>query len=349
MHMLQALGKAMNRARGTGAGGALTRRSVAVAAILLAIFPLVLAGCKKSQPAGTAEQEPAGARHYQLVGKVVSIDTSQNSITVDSLAVPGFMDAMIMPYSVHNQNELTTLHPGDQITADIVVTNDGAYLQHIVVTKPAGGTTAAPQAAPTSEHDPQPGEKVPDVVLINQDGKRIHLKSFKGDVVLVTFIYTRCPFPTYCPLVSQNFADIYAAIRKNPALNAKVRLLSVSFDPEHDTPQVLREYSERFRGTTKGIPFARWEFTAVPRNELPDVAKFFGLYLDTSNGQITHSLSTTVISPEGTVYKWYDDNSWKPSDLVADASQSLAADKADKQVVKGNKQESKSNSGSAGN
>jgi protein SCO1 len=347
--MLQALGKAVNRSTRAAARVAFPRRSVAAAAILLAVLPLILAGCKKSQPAGTAEQEPAGARHYQLVGKVVSIDTSQNSITVDSLAVPGFMDAMIMPYTVHSQNELVTLHPGDQITADIVVTDDGAYLQHIVVTKPAGGASATPQAAPTSEHDPQPGEKVPDVVLINQDGKRIHLKSFKGDVVLVTFIYTRCPFPTYCPLVSQNFADIYATIRKNPALNAKVRLLSVSFDPEHDTPQVLREYAERFRGTTKGIPFARWEFTAVPRNELPDVAKFFGLYLDTANGQIIHSLSTTVISPEGTVYKWYDDNTWKPSDLVADASQSLAADKADKQVVKGAKQESKSNSGSAGN
>jgi protein SCO1 len=299
-------------------------------ALLLGIFLLEAIGCSKqqsTQESQAQDQEPAGARHYKLVGKVVSIDNSQSSITVDSLAVPGFMDAMIMPYTVHSKSELTTLNPGDEINADIVVTNDGAYLQHIVVTKKAGSTP--PQTAPTStQRDPQPGDKVPDFVLINQDGRRVHLHSFKGDVVLVTFIYTRCPFPNYCPLVSQNFADIYASIRKNPALNAKVRLLSVSFDPEHDTPAALREYSERFRKTTQGIPFARWEFTVVPKQELPNVDKFFGLYLDTSGGQITHSLSTTVISPDGTIYKWYDDNTWKPADLLADATESLSQEKS---------------------
>jgi len=293
--------------------------------MLLGILALAIIGCSRQQ-SESQSQEPSGARHYKLVGKIVSIDNSQSSITVDSQAVPGFMDAMIMPYTVHSKEELTTLHSGDEITADIVVTNDGAYLQHIVVTKKASGAAAEPQAAPSTaaQRDPQPGDKVPNFVLINQDGRRVHLSSFKGDVVLVTFIYTRCPFPDYCPLVSQNFANIYASIRKNPELNARVRLLSVSFDPEHDTPGVLREYSERFRKTTQGVPFARWEFTVVPKQELSDVANFFGLYLDASDGQITHSLSTTVISPAGTIYKWYDDNTWKPADLVADATQSLA-------------------------
>jgi protein SCO1 len=313
--------------------------------ILLAMFLMALIGCSKQQSSESQGQEPAGARHYKLVGKVVSIDNSQSSITVDSQAVPGFMDAMIMPYTVHNAQELTTLSPGDEITADIVVTNDGAYLQHIVVTKKASGTPPQPQAAPTTQRDPQPGDRVPDFVLINQDGRRIHLSSFKGDVLLVTFIYTRCPFPNYCPLVSQNFADIYASIRKNPELNARVRLLSVSFDPEHDTPAVLRDYSERFRKTTQGVPFARWEFTVVPRKELPKVATFFGLYLDTSGGQITHSLSTTVISPQGTIYKWYDDNTWKPSDLVADATQSLAQEKSISTSHAGNPKSSGSSGG----
>lgn len=302
-------------------------RGAAIAvSLLLGILALAIIGCSKQQ---SESQEPSGARHYKLVGKIVSIDNSQSSITVDSQTVPGFMDAMIMPYPVHSKEELTTLHPGDEITADIVVTNDGAYLQHIVVTKKASGTASLSQAAPTTaaQRDPQPGDKVPDFALINQDGRRIHLHSFAGQVLLVTFIYTRCPFPDYCPLVSQNFADIYAQIRKNQELNAKVRLLSISFDSEHDTPAILREYSERFRKTTQGVPFARWEFTVVPPKELPEVANFFGLYLDTSGGQITHSLSTTVISPEGTIYKWYADNTWKPADLVADAAQSLTREK----------------------
>ena len=171
------------------------------------------------------------------------------------------MAAMAMPYPVHDSKALAALSPGDQITADIVVTDNDTYLENIVVTKK--GTGPANTTGPT--HLPQPGEKVPDFALVNQDGKRIHLRSYQGDVLLVTFIYTRCPFPTFCPLVSRNFAQIYAQLRKDPAIGSKkIRLLSVSFDPKHDTPAVLKRYAETFNSTTGGNPFDRWEFAAVP-------------------------------------------------------------------------------------
>jgi protein SCO1/2 len=288
------------------------RRTGIAFLILLAALATGLAGCKKEQ----SEQ----ARRYHLVGKIVAVQAEQNTLIVDSEEIPGFMAAMTMPYPVRDPHLLTNLGAGDEITADVVIAPDGAYLENIVVTKKGAGGQAS---SLTQFHEPQPGEAVPNFALLNQDGKRIHLHSFRGDVLLVTFIYTRCPFPNYCPLVSHNFAEIYAATSKNPALHSKVRLLTVSFDPEHDTPAVLRRYGETFRKTAGRVPFDRWEFAAVPPKDLNKVTNFFGVTHSSNGGQIVHSMSTTVISPDGTVFKWYDDNQWKPADLVADATQAL--------------------------
>lgn len=283
--------------------------------ILIAAFALIPAACKKA-PAPQAKR-------YHLVGTVISIDTAHAAANIDGQEIPGFMAAMAMPYPVHDSKVLAALSPGDQITADIVVTDTDTYLENIVVTKK--GAAPANTTGPT--HLPQPGEKVPDFALINQDGKRIRLRSYQGDVLLVTFIYTRCPFPTFCPLVSRNFAQVYAQLRNDPAIGSKkIRLLSVSFDPKHDTPAALKRYAESFKGTTGRNPFDRWEFAAVPAKELPSVANFFGLHYSVSGDQIVHSMSTSVISPDGSIYKWYDDNTWKATDILQDATQSLEQD-----------------------
>jgi protein SCO1/2 len=289
-------------------------RSCASALLLMALASVVLgvSGCKKSEPVG--QRAP---KRYHLVGKVVSIDKDQASVMVDGQEIVGFMAAMTMPYSVRDTNLLAPLTPGDEITADVVVDDNGAYLENIVVTKKGDGK------GPTgTSYPPKPGDKVPDFVLINQDGKKIHLSSYQGSVLLVTFIYTRCPYPDFCPLVSRNFSKIYASLKKDPSLGPKVRLLSVSFDPEHDTPEVLHKYAETFNQTTGGDPFDRWQFAVIGKKDLVSVANFFGLYYDLGgDGQIAHSLSTTVVGPDGKVYKWYQDNDWKPDDLIADAAQ----------------------------
>ena len=100
--------------------------------------------------------------------------------------------------------------------------------------------------------------------------------------------------------------------------------MTVSFDPTHDTPKVLRQYGASFRKTTGGNPFDRWQFATAQPKEMEKITNFFGLFYDPSQDQIVHSMSTSVISPEGTIYKWYDDNSWKPADLIGDATQALA-------------------------
>jgi protein SCO1 len=279
--------------------------------LLLVAFASMLAGCAaKSQSQGQG-------RRYHLTGKVVSVDTAQGILLVDHQAIPGFMDAMTMPYPVPDTAALAALTAGDEITADVVVTTSGGHLENIVVTK-KGAPSSSPALARL--HEPQPGERVPDFRLIDQDGKQIRLSAFRGHVLLVTFIYTRCPFPNYCPLVSKAFAQVYAATRNDPALRSEIRLLSVSFDPQHDTPAALRSYAATFRQITGENPFDRWEFATTSPEELKKMADFFGLYFNPENGVIVHSMSTSVISPQGAIYKWYDDNDWSPADLIADAA-----------------------------
>jgi len=290
------------------------------------VFLICLAFCAVLLAACGSGSAPAGKR-YHLTGKVLSVAKEEGSANVDADAIPGFMSAMAMPYPIPDQKALAGLNPGDQIAADVVITGDGKYhLENIVITRKGDSSTAAP---PTENlHDPQPGEKVPDFALVNQDGKTIHLDSFKGKVTLVTFIYTRCPFADYCPLVSRNFAQIYAAMRANPALSSKVRLLSVSFDPTHDTAPVLRQYASTFNAITGGSPLDRWQFATAPPKDLEKITQFFGVYYDPSGAEVVHSLSTSVISPDGTIYKWYSGNEWKPADLLDDAAKALATAKA---------------------
>jgi protein SCO1 len=303
--MLEHLGRLCNPFRGV---------SILFVCILAATI-FVSAGCK-SQP---AESGP----RFHLHGKIVSVNANDRSAEVDHDAIPGFMEAMTMPYSVPDAKVLATLAPGDEITADVVVTEGVPHLENVVIVKKAPQPKPDP-ASSSNFHVPQPGDAVPDFALLDQDGKRVHLRSFRGDALLLTFIYTRCPFVDFCPKVSDNFARMYATLRKETGPASRIRLLSVSFDPVHDTPAILRQYAASFSHTTgTDRPFDRWEFAAAPEKELPEIAKFFGLYYDAAEGQITHSMSTSLISPDGKIVAWFHDNAWQPSDLMAEATKAL--------------------------
>lgn len=263
-------------------------------------------------------------KRYPFTGRVVSVDGQAQSAIIDGDAIPGFMDAMAMPYKVKPSATLNHLIPGDSISAEVVVPsaakNDDAapdyWLENVQVIAHIDPSHAA---AANSLHTPAPGEDVPDFSFTDQGGKRISLKQYRGKVLLVTFIYTRCPFPDFCPRVSGNFAEIYRQLGTNPAL-ASTHLLSVSFDPEHDTPKVLRDYGFSVAHTHEPALFSRWEFAAPRAADLPRIADFFALTIKPEDGMITHNLSTAVIGPDGKIVKWYHGSDWQPSDLIKDAA-----------------------------
>jgi protein SCO1 len=225
---------------------------------------------------------------------------------------------MTMPYQLKDPSIISELHPGDVITADVLVSKSGqqtVLLDHIVVV-----AQSRPDYKPAvNYHVPTAGDSVPDFKLRNQNDRAIHLTQFKGKTLLVTFVYTRCPLPNFCPLVTRNFAAIDKQLAGDPKLYAKTHLLCVSFDPEHDTPTVLRAYAAQYIGGDAKSAFAHWDFAVPSKAELIEMAKFFNVGMsDGENGTITHTLSTTVIGPDGKVVQFYPGNEWTPDELLAD-------------------------------
>lgn len=266
---------------------------------------------------GKSQAESPGAKRYSLKGKVVSVDKNAGTANINNEPIAGFMDAMVMPYNVKPSSALDQLQPGDSITADVVVDGDKYWLENVKVT---GHSKPVPEKPAASLHVPEPGDVVPDFKLVNQNGKSISLHQYRGQTLLLTLIYTRCPFPDFCPRVSHEFSAIDQQIRADSAHYGNTHLLSISFDPAHDTPKVLRAYGFSCAGSKDPSLFKHWEFSAIPQAELPEFTRYFALTYEQDGDLITHSLSTAVISPDGKIFKWYHGADWQAADLLQDVA-----------------------------
>jgi protein SCO1/2 len=293
--------------------------------LLILLCTVLLPACGKHSAASTS------LKRYPFTGRIVTLDKANQSAVINGDTIPGFMDAMAMDYKIKLAADFSQLTVGDSISAEVVVQENkdtgGAadyWLENVKVTghgKPAGDKA---NAKPSAElHVPAAGDDVPDFQFTNQDGRRISLKQYRGRVLFVTFIYTRCPFPDYCPRVGAQFAQLNQQLAADPAIAGKTHLLCVSFDPAHDTPKVLRDYGFSLAHSRQAAVFDRWEF-AVPRaDDLPQIASYFALTYKPENGVITHSLSTAVIGPDGKIVSWYHGSEWQVSELVKDAAGAL--------------------------
>jgi protein SCO1/2 len=258
-------------------------------------------------------------RKYQLQGEVVAKNVLTSEITVKHGDIPGFMSAMVMPYRVKDPAVVQEVQAGDKIAADVMIGKDPSdyWLEDIRITDRSARVTGQPAAAPRML---MPGERVFDAArntalintaLINQDGRTIHLADFAGKALLVTFIYTRCPMPDFCPRLSAEFARIHKELKKESGDYGKTHLLTISFDPKYDTPAVLRKYGLRYlEGDASG--FSHWDFTSTNADDMGRLAQAFGLEYGGKDDQITHSMSIVLIAPDGTVAKyWSTDWTWE--------------------------------------
>jgi protein SCO1 len=266
---------------------------------------------------GPSQSVANAGKRYTLKGKIISIDKQAGTANVDNEPISGFMDSMVMPYTIKPAAALDQLQPGDSIAADVVVEPDKYWLENVKVTAHSPTPANTPSA---TMHIPSPGDEVPDFQLTNQNGKRISLHQYRGQTLLITLIYTRCPFPDFCPRVSHEFAAIERQLLAEPARYGQTHLLSISFDPVHDTPKVLRTYGLSCAEKKDPALFTHWEFAAIPQTELQEFSDYFALAYKEEGGLITHSLSTAVISPDGKIFKWYHGADWQASDLLQDVA-----------------------------
>jgi protein SCO1/2 len=276
------------------------------AAFCSAILVMVCAGsaCRR--------QPPSPEQRYELKGKVASVDKRGRTVTIAHEAIEGYMDAMSMPFKLKDEWAYDEMAAGDRVQATLVVSGDRTWLEGIVFVRESPDPAAV--ASPKGSVEPRPGDEVPDFTLTNQDGKRIRVGQYRGRALVLTFIYTRCPLPDYCPLMTRRFSEIMAVLKDNPALAEKTHLLSVSVDPDYDKPAVLREYGRAGAGLDT---FAHWEFASGRTDEVKKVATFFGMQYWQEGGQIIHSLRTAVIGPDGKLAALYRGSEWKAEEIIS--------------------------------
>jgi protein SCO1/2 len=256
------------------------------------------------------------ARTYQLTGQILVVKLATNEVLVKHDDIPGFMPAMTMPYTVRNPAEVKDRVPGDLIKATLIVEKGGVpFLQQITKTGsaplPEDARTTIPAAAGVQFL--QAGDVVPDTPLIDQDGAPITLKSFAGSALAVSFIYTRCPLPQFCPLIDRRFGEVQALAAGDPSLKGKVKLLSISFDPSFDRAAVLRGHAKK-----AGADPVVWRFATAEEPVVDRLAAAFGVnVIREKDGTITHNLRTAVIDPSGHVVSIVDNNTWTADELAS--------------------------------
>lgn len=251
---------------------------------------------------------------YELQGQVLAVRPETNEILVKHDDIKGFMPAMTMPYKVKEPALLKDRAPGELITATLQVAPELAWLSAISKTGsapiPADAATTIPVAAGVELL--KPGHAVPATALIDQDDKPLALPDWRGSAVVVTFIYTSCPLPQFCPLMDRRFAEIQSLVAADPALKGKVRLLSISFDPANDRAAVLRAHAAK-----TGADPAVWRFATADEATVDRLAATFGVnVMRENNGTITHNLRTAVIDPQGRIVSIHDSNAWSAATLV---------------------------------
>jgi protein SCO1/2 len=269
----------------------------------------VLAGC--SRP---AEQE----RTYPIRGQILSVGEprpdGRREVSVNHEDIPGFMPAMSMAYFVRTPTLLDGLTRGDLFTATLVLKGSDMYLDAV---KKTGRADLPPDARPVRAMEMmQPGEEVPDDGMQDQEGVTRKLSDWRGRALAVTFVYTRCPLPDFCPLMDRRFADLQRVIAADPALRDRAHLVSITFDPAHDTGAVIRAHAKA-RGADPRV----WSYLTGSRPSIENVTSRFGVSTipDKDNAQIiTHNLRTAIVDAKGRLVKVYSGNEWTVDAVLAD-------------------------------
>ena len=251
------------------------------------------------------------------------VEQEPEHVTIQHEEIPGFMDAMRMRFAYKDKNLLGTLRVGDQVEGTLrVERSNGAVTDHellgLTVTRPRPPgncpqhlqeTGPFARAAPALEI----GEPVPDFTMTSQDGKTVKLTDLRGHVVALTFIYTRCPIPDFCPLMDKKFSELAQRLSAFPARASKIRLISLSFDPEHDTPDLLRKHAQ-VRGATPPL----WSYAVVSHAELAKIGAPLGLFYQPGDTEIAHNLCTAIIDSKGNLARLEigtERNKWSSADL----------------------------------
>jgi len=294
--------------------------------LAVSVLLVLLSGCGRPPPdPGAASGE--SITNYDVRGVVLSLTPEEKSVVVRHEEIPGYMIAMTMPLEVRDTNELAGLHPGDGIRFRMRVTETDGWIDQIQVVSNAMVTTAPTNAALPGFRilpnvpDLKPGDMVPNYVFTNQFGKRFDLDSLRGQALAVTFVFTRCPYPVFCPRMTDYFGQVQRRMLEATSGPTNWQLLTLTFDPDYDTPAMMRAYGARWKADP-----AHWTLATGSMDQIEPLAVSSGLYFSRNVpvGEVNHNLRTLVIAPDGRLVKVYPGNEWTPAELAADLTHAAA-------------------------
>jgi protein SCO1/2 len=260
------------------------------------------------------------ARQYPLEGQILAVRPDTHELLIKHGDIPNFMPGMTMAFRVAEPRLLEGRAAGDLIKATLNVSDSDAWISTVDKTGSAP-LPDVPAASPAEGADLlDEGEMAPETTLIDQSGQPVRLTDWRGSAVAVTFIYTSCPLPQFCPMLDRRFAEVQRLAAADPTLAGRVRLLSVSFDPDQDRPEVLAAHAAKL-----GANPDMWRFATAPRDEVDRFAIRFGVSVIRENdGTITHNMRTAIVGPKGQVASLLDGSQWTANELIAGLRAALA-------------------------
>ena len=288
------------------------------ACLLMMAVTWIAPGCAKQEAPAPAAAVPAAPaeKRYPLTGEIVKVDPDRSTLIVAHDEIKGFMMAMTMEFKVA-QGDLAIAKAGQHIRAELVDRPDGFYLEKIwpddAATQRALDAAAKALAQDTAmrgkEAYREVGENLPDFTLLDQEGRAVSGSRFRGRQIVLNFIFTRCPIATMCPAATQRMAALQKAAKAAGARDFE--LISISLDPENDTPGVLKEYAQ-----VRGLDTANWSFLTGPDAAVRHLLAQLGVIREFEGDTIKHTLATVLINEQGKIIYRMDGSMWTPEDFV---------------------------------
>jgi protein SCO1/2 len=295
--------------------------------IFLIALTCVCVSCgKQSDNFSTEKSGNTNQQIFQVKGIVEEILPDGKSAIIKHDEIPNYMAAMTMEFETKNTNELQGLQPGDAISFRMIVTDDDGWIDQVkkLDTPP---TELPSRATFRRVRDVDPlnvGDELPEYHFTNELGRAVSLGDFKGKVIALNFLFTTCPFPTMCPRLAQNFSEAQKKLKEMPDAPANWQLLTISFDPEKDTPAVLKGYAERYKYDPQ-----RWSFLTGDLMEITAITEQFGQSFWREGGSLSHNVRTVVVDAEGKIQKIIPENKWTSDELVEEILKAAAVSKSE--------------------
>jgi protein SCO1 len=267
--------------------------------LLSSVVLFCLLVSRRAESAGSVPASNRGETNVQTFaarGVVKELKTDGKAVVIQHKAISNYMDAMTMPFKAQGPNELAGLQIGDEISFRLRVTDTESWIDQIVKigTAPLEANKQPAQPQTEEAQNTRPRHPLLDYKFTNELGRAVSLGEFRGQALAITFFFTRCPIPDYCPRLSKNFQEASQKLGSLPGGPTNWHFLSVSFDTEFDTPPVLKAYGERYQYDPK-----RWSFLTGPADKISELARLSGVKIDGEGGLLNHNFRTLIVDASG--------------------------------------------------